>query len=46
MLWLAYAHGASHEEIAETLGVKTASIKAMLFRARHTVARMLKGNLS
>ncbi|HYI07647.1 MAG TPA: RNA polymerase sigma factor [Thermoanaerobaculia bacterium] len=44
MLWLAYAQGASHEEIAETLGVKTGSIKAMLFRARQTVARLLKGN--
>jgi RNA polymerase sigma-70 factor (ECF subfamily) len=43
LLWLAYAQGASHEEIAETLGVKTGSIKAMLFRARQTVARLLKG---
>lgn len=43
MLWLAYAQGASHEEIAETLGVKTGSIKPMLFRARQTIARLLSG---
>src|SRR5207245_10720682 len=34
MLWLAYAQGSSHEEIAAALGLKTASIKALLFRAR------------
>ena len=43
MLWLAYAQGASHDEIASALGVKTASIKAMLFRARRTLAGLLKG---
>ncbi|HEV3141591.1 MAG TPA: RNA polymerase sigma factor, partial [Vicinamibacterales bacterium] len=35
MVWLAYVNGSSHEEIAETLGLKTASIKMLLFRARH-----------
>ena len=34
LLWLAYAQGCSHEEIAEVLGVKKASLKALLFRAR------------
>ena len=34
LLWLAYAQGCSHEEIAEVLGVKRASLKALLFRAR------------
>ena len=34
LLWLAYGHGFSHEEIAATLGLKTASLKALLFRAR------------
>jgi RNA polymerase sigma-70 factor, ECF subfamily len=34
MLWLAYALGASHEEIAAMTGVKTASLKALLSRAR------------
>ena len=34
LLWLAYAQGCSHEEIAEVLGVKKASLKSLLFRAR------------
>jgi RNA polymerase sigma-70 factor (ECF subfamily) len=42
LLWLAYAQGWSHEEIAAALGVKTASLKAMLFRARHRLAVLLK----
>jgi RNA polymerase sigma-70 factor (ECF subfamily) len=42
-LWLAYAEGLSHKEIAETLGVKTASMKILLFRARHKLALLLRG---
>jgi RNA polymerase sigma-70 factor (ECF subfamily) len=38
MLWLAYAHGCSHEEIAEVLGLKTSSLKALLHRARRRLA--------
>jgi RNA polymerase sigma-70 factor (ECF subfamily) len=34
LLWLAYAQGCTHEEIAEVLGLKKASLKALLFRAR------------
>jgi len=34
MLWLAYVEGQSHREVADTLGLKTASIRPMLFRAR------------
>ena len=41
MLWLAYAQGWSHEEIAAAIGVKTASLKAMLHRARHRLAGLL-----
>ena len=41
MLWLAYAEGASHRDIADALGVQTASLKAMLFRARRKVAALL-----
>ncbi len=41
MLWLAYAEGASHRDIAAILGLKAASLKAMLFRARRKVAAML-----
>lgn len=43
MLWLAYAQGSSHAEIAETLGLKTASVKLLLFRARRKLAGLLTG---
>jgi RNA polymerase sigma-70 factor (ECF subfamily) len=42
LLWLAYAQGSSHSEIAGVLGVKTASIKLLLFRARRKLAAMLE----
>ena len=41
MLWLAYAHGSSHREIAEAVGVKTPSVKQLLFRARRKMAAVL-----
>jgi len=41
MLWLAYAEGSSHQEIATVLGVKTASVKLLLFRARRRLAAIL-----
>ena len=44
LLWLAYAHGSSHQEIAESLGLKTASIKLLLFRARRHLATLLRGS--
>jgi RNA polymerase sigma-70 factor (ECF subfamily) len=43
MLWLAYAQGSTHEEIAESLGVRKASIKILLFRARRRLAAALGG---
>jgi len=43
MLWLTYAQGSSHEEIAESLGVRKASIKILLFRARRRLAAALGG---
>jgi RNA polymerase sigma-70 factor (ECF subfamily) len=43
MLWLAYAEGASHREIADTLGLKPASMKLLLFRARRKLAELLGG---
>jgi RNA polymerase sigma-70 factor (ECF subfamily) len=43
LLWLAYAQGASHREIAASVGVKTASVKQLLFRARHKLAELLRG---
>jgi len=42
LLWLAYAQGSSHIEIAESLGVKTSSVKALLFRARRRLAALLR----
>ena len=42
LLWLAYAQGSSHKEIAETLGLKSASIKLLLFRARRRLAGLLR----
>ena len=44
MLWLAYAQGSSHDEIAEALGLKTSSIKLLLFRARRRLAKLLRGD--
>lgn len=41
MLWLAYAEGASHREIANVLGLRVASLKPMLFRARRKLAALL-----
>jgi RNA polymerase sigma-70 factor (ECF subfamily) len=43
LLWLAYAQGASHREIAAVLGLRTASIKLLLFRARRKMADVLRG---
>lgn len=43
LLWLAYAQGSSHREIAEALGLKTGSIKLLLFRARRRLAALLRG---
>jgi RNA polymerase sigma-70 factor, ECF subfamily len=45
LLWLAYAQGHAHVEIAETLGVKPGSIKLLLFRARRRLAELLRGPL-
>ncbi|HEY7500152.1 MAG TPA: sigma-70 family RNA polymerase sigma factor [Vicinamibacterales bacterium] len=42
LLWLAYAQGHAHTEIAEVLGVKTASVKLLLFRARRKLAGFLR----
>jgi RNA polymerase sigma-70 factor (ECF subfamily) len=42
-LWLAYAEGSSHEEIAAVLGMKVQSVKLVLFRARRKLAGLLRG---
>ena len=46
LLWLAYAQGSSHQEIGAALGLKTGSIKPLLFRARHRLAGLLRGGTS
>lgn len=46
MLWLAYAQGASHEEIADILGLRAISIRTLLLRARKKVARFLTGEVT
>lgn len=44
LLWLAYAQGASHEEIAGIVGVRTISVRTLLFRARKKLAGLLAGS--
>ena len=41
LLWLAYAEGSSHREIAQTMGVKIGSVKLLLFRVRRRLASRL-----
>jgi RNA polymerase sigma-70 factor (ECF subfamily) len=41
LLWLAYAEGYSHSEIAAITGLASASIRLLLFRARRQMARLL-----
>jgi len=43
ILWLAYVEGSSHREIAEVVGLKAASIRLLLFRARRKLLRLLGG---
>jgi len=42
LIWLAYADGASHAEIAKTLGVRVASVKTLLLRARRRFAALIR----
>jgi len=44
LLWLAYAEGASHREIAEATGLRAGGIKVALFRARRRMADLLRGH--
>ena len=43
LLWLAYVEGHDHKEIAEMLGLKSLSVRVMLFRARRKLAGFLDG---
>ncbi len=42
LLWLAYAEGYSHKEIAAITGLASASIRLLLFRARRRIAALLE----
>jgi RNA polymerase sigma-70 factor (ECF subfamily) len=41
-LWLAYVNGSSHREIAAATGVKEASVRPLLLRARRKLAALLR----
>jgi RNA polymerase sigma-70 factor (ECF subfamily) len=41
LLWLAYAEGSSHKEIAEVLGLGAPSVRLLLFRARQKLLKLL-----
>lgn len=41
LLWLAHVEGADHEEIAQSIGVATGSVKVLLFRARKRLGELL-----
>ena len=43
LLWLAYAQGASHDEIGDILGIRSISVRALLLRARRKLASILAG---
>ena len=42
LLWLAHVEGSSHEEISAALGLKTRSVRVLLFRARKRLADVLR----
>ena len=42
LLWLAYVEGASHREIAASLGMREQSVRVVLYRARKKLAGMLQ----
>jgi len=41
LLWLAHVEGADHGEISEALGVKSHSVRVLLFRARKRLGEIL-----
>lgn len=41
LLWLAHVEEANHEDIGEALGVQSASVKVLLFRARKKLGELL-----
>lgn len=46
LLWLAYAEGYTHREIAEVTGLASASIRLLLVRARRKIAGLLRKRIA
>ena len=42
LLWLAHVEGFDHREIARLTGLRAASIRVLLFRARRELASVLR----
>ncbi len=42
LLWLAYVEGSSHKEISAVVGLRTVSVRPMLFRARQKLLGILR----
>jgi len=42
LLWLAYVEGSNHKEIADCTGLRAASIRLLLFRARRKLADLIR----
>jgi RNA polymerase sigma-70 factor, ECF subfamily len=42
LVWLAHVEGADHKEIAAALGLRAGSVRVLLSRARHRLARLLR----
>lgn len=42
LLWLAYVEGSNHNEIADCTGLRAASIRLLLFRARRKLAGLIR----
>ena len=43
ILWLAHAENYTHQEIAEIMGLATASVRLLLFRARKRMRKLMEG---
>jgi RNA polymerase sigma-70 factor, ECF subfamily len=41
LLWLAYVEGSNHDEIADCTGLRAGSVRLLLFRARHKLAKLI-----
>ncbi len=42
ILWMAYVEGLAHKEIAERVGLRSNSVRPLLFRARCKLAELLR----